>query len=132
MPTIRAMPVLEVADVPRSAAFYEQLGFASHGYGDPPFFCIMQRGDVTIGLAGGTGPVRANNGWAAYVYVADAAALREEFVGAGIGTPTEIGDRPYGLRDFDIIDPDGHRIAFGSDIYPSKIGPGLGADRGRG
>lgn len=131
MSTIRSMPVLEVTDVPRAAAFYERLGFASHGYGDPPFFCIMQRGDVTIALAGGTGPLRVNNGWAAYIYVSDAAALREEFMADGIDV-TELGERPYGLRDFDIIDPDGHRIAFGSDLVPSRVGPGLSDKRGRG
>lgn len=41
------MPVLEVAGVARSEAFYvEKLGFASHGsWGEGrPLFCIVQRG----------------------------------------------------------------------------------------
>jgi hypothetical protein len=26
---------------------------------------------------------------------------------------SEPGDRPYGMRDFELIDPDGNRLAFG-------------------
>ena len=45
---LRAAPVLQVADVVRSEAFYrDTLGFVSHGtWGDPPAFCIVQRGGI--------------------------------------------------------------------------------------
>jgi hypothetical protein len=33
-------------------------------------------------------------------------------------------DNPYGCDDFDVIDPDGHRIAFGQDMEPGAR-PGL-------
>lgn len=82
MATLRSMPVLQVRDVARSVAFYEKLGFASHGvWGDPPLFAIIQRGDVTLALdrARQDGPIPLNQWWAAYIYVDDAKALRDEF-----------------------------------------------------
>ena len=48
----RSMPVLEVADVVKSAAFYTDMLGLSAGpfWGDPPCFCIVGRDTVTIAL----------------------------------------------------------------------------------
>ena len=125
----RAMPVLQVADVRRSEAFYcDRLGFRSHGaWGDGPDFCIVQHGAVTIALDraqdGGAGPL--NQYWAAYVYVDNADALCLQFRGAGVEIARKPEDAPYGMRDFDIRDPDGHLIAFGHDLSPGELAPGL-------
>lgn len=127
----RAMPILEVRDVAASAAFYARLGFeAGDMWGDPPAFTIAQRGDVTLGLTRRDRPAR-NEWWAAYVYVNDVEALHAEFTAEGL-EPTEI-HRPehYGCDDFDVIDPNGHRIAFGQSRDP-RPGPGLSDRRGRG
>lgn len=135
MGTIRAMPVLQVGDVKRSTAFYRRLGFAGEANwaaDDEVFFSIVQRGDVTLGLQLlRAEKMPANTHWAAYIYVSDAEALREEFAAEKLD-PTEM-HRPthYGCIDFDIVDPDGHRIAFGQALNPVP-GPGLGEDRGRG
>jgi len=113
---IRAMPVLQVTDVTRSAAFYaDVLGFTSHGtWGDPPAFCIVQRGGVTIALDfAEDGTVPLNQYWAAYVYVSEVDALCAELKAKGAEIAREIEDTEYGCRDFDIRDPDGHLIAFG-------------------
>ena len=126
---IRAAPVLEVADVARSEAFYrDKLGFVSHGvWGDPPGFCIVQRGRVTVMLdrSGRDGPLPLNQYWAAYVYVDDADALHAEFAAAGVEIVRGPEDMYYGCRDFDVRDPDGHLIAFGQDLEPNGPGPGL-------
>lgn len=126
------MPVLQVADVAASEAFYvDRLGFASHGlWGDPPGFCIVQRGQVTLALdrSRDAGPLPLNQYWAAYLYVADADALVAEFTQNGIDIVRGPEDMPYGLRDFDIRDPDGHLICFGHHLSPSEPGPGLQAN----
>ena len=128
----RAMPVLQVRDIARSEAFYcDRLGFRSHGsWGDGPDFCIVQRGRVTIALdrSGGDSAVPLNQHWAAYVYVADADALCAEFRSNGVEIVRELEDAPYGLRDFDVRDPDGHILAFGHDLDPGNSEPGLMAD----
>lgn len=125
---VRAMPVLQVADVDRSAAFYcDVLGFFSHGtWGEGPEFCIVQRGEVTIALdRSRDGAVPVNQYWAAYVYVEDADKLCAAFRAKGAEIVREPQDAEYGLRDFDVRDPDGHLIAFGHDLAPAKAGPGL-------
>lgn len=127
---IRSMPVLQVADVNRSVAFYtDMLGFISHGtWGDGPDFCIVQRGTVTIALdrtreTGAKVPINQN--WAAYVYVDDADALHAEFSARGVDIARGLCNAEYGLRDFDIRDPDGHLIAFGHMLTRDPHGPGL-------
>ena len=126
---LRSMPVLQVADVKRSERFYcDTLGFSSHGtWGDGPDFCIVQRGKVTIALdrTRETGPVPLNQYWAAYVYVEDADALCKEFKANGVDIARGLEDTFYGLRDFDVRDPDGHLIAFGHDLAPGETEPGL-------
>lgn len=126
---IRCMPVLQVADVERSEAFYcDKLGFHSHGtWGDGPDFAIVQCGRVTIALdkSEGDGPIPTNQYWAAYIYVEDADALCAQMRGAGADIVRDPEDAPYGCRDFDVRDPDGHRLAFGHDLEPGAAGPGL-------
>jgi catechol 2,3-dioxygenase-like lactoylglutathione lyase family enzyme len=126
---LRSMPVLQVADVKASAAFYcDRLGFASHGFwGAPPVFCIVQCGAVTIALdqsRDGISPPRQQY-WSAYVYVDDADALLAEFKAAGVAIARDICATEYGCRDFDVRDPDGHCIGFGTVLRPDAMGPGL-------
>ena len=119
--TIRAMPVLQVADMARSVAFYARMGFEGIGWSGEmgeTFFTIAQRGDVTIALQLLREPVRVNTHWAAYLYVSDIRALHAEFEANGL-EPTEVRRQElYGCDDFDIRDPDGHLIAFGQDRDP--------------
>ena len=133
MKTLRAMPILDVADVRASAAFYARLGFDCHRFWgeDPVDFAIIQRGDVSIGLHFADGPVPRMRGWSAYLYVDDVDALHAELSEAGLA-PSPLCDQEYGCRDFDVTDPDGHDIAFGQDMTANPHGPGLGPERGRG
>lgn len=116
---LRAMPVLQVTDVAASVAFYrDRLGFTVHGtWGDGPDFAIVGRGRVTIALdRSRDGSVPVNQYWAAYIYVEDADALHAAFAAAGVEIVRGPEDAFYGLRDFDIRDPDGHLMAFGHDL----------------
>ena len=128
------MPVLDVANVRRSLAFYERLGFeAGPPWGEPPSFAICQRGDVTLALslADAVAPLPVNHGWAAYIYVDDVEGLHAEFASEGVETSELRRPEHYGCDDFEVRDPDGHRIAFGQSRDPFP-GPGLGTGRGRG
>ncbi len=132
---VRSMPVLEVADVARSEAFYvDKLGFVSHGASgeETPLFCIVQRGGVTLALDRSRTPRQAplNQYWAAYVYVSDADALADEFRGRGVEIVREPCDMEHRLREFDVRDPDGHIIGFGHSLGAAPHGPGLAAWKG--
>jgi len=45
-------------------------------------------------------------------YVSDADALYAEFTGKGAYTLGPPVSRPWGLRDFRVIDPEGNRLTF--------------------
>jgi len=130
MPTMhRSMPVIEVADVERSAAFYrDKLGFEPGSfYGDPPAFCIVTLDTVTLALDRSREPDRNphNQYWAAYVYVEDVDGLRDEYAEREVEIVRGPEDMPHGCRELDVRDPDGHIICFGQDLYPTEAGPGL-------
>ena len=135
MKTLRSMTVLQVSDVPRSEAFYKTLGFHSHGVWEHhgvATFRIVQRGNVTLALQLLNGALRVNTHWATYIYVTDVAALHAAFQGVDIPELPDIRrDNQYGCDDFDVVDPDGHRICFGQDMQPAH-GPGLSAHQGAG
>ena len=77
------------------------------------------------------GDVPVNQWWAAYLYVDDVEALHAEFTATGV-EPTAINHPDhYGCDDFDVIDPDGHRLAFGQARNPEP-GPGLSDMKGKG
>jgi catechol 2,3-dioxygenase-like lactoylglutathione lyase family enzyme len=110
---------LEVKDIKASEAFYrEKLGFRPGlFFGEPPTFCIMSRDGVSIFLDLARTPRAAplNQYWALYFYVDDVDSLAREISARGVAFEREPEDQPYGCRDFDIRDPDGHMIGIGQN-----------------
>jgi uncharacterized glyoxalase superfamily protein PhnB len=92
--------------------YYEQaLGFGlAWTWGDPPTHAGLRRDHVTLDLI----VQDADRVGTAMLYVRISgvddyhASLRARGVSVGA-----LAHRPYGLRDFQIIDPFGNRIAFG-------------------
>jgi hypothetical protein len=76
--------------------------------GDVEFHVQIRRGEI--------GPAREDIETDAYVRLADADALFAEYQQSGVTMFREICDEDYGMRDFCIETPDGHRIAFGSPL----------------
>jgi len=121
-------PYFLVRDVVATADYYrDKLGFKYERFwGDPPGFCMVRRGGVTIMLKGlqKGGVVRPNrlaapeagDDWDAYVWVDDADALFAEFTANGVTIARGICDQPYGCRDFDVEDCNGYRLCFGQDL----------------
>jgi catechol 2,3-dioxygenase-like lactoylglutathione lyase family enzyme len=116
---VQSATVLEVKDIKVSEAFYrEKLGFRPGlFFGEPPTFCIVSRDDVTIllDLARKPHPAPLNQYWAMYLYVDDVNAMAAELAARGVALDREPEDQPYGCRDFDIRDPDGHVIGIGQN-----------------
>ena len=119
-------PYFIVDDVVTTANYYrDKLGFQyDRFWGDPPRFCMVNRGWVTIMLSGheGQGRMRPNrladpsdpgDSWDAYVWVDDADALYRELTAKGVKIARPICDQPYGCRDFDVEDCNGYRLCFG-------------------
>jgi catechol 2,3-dioxygenase-like lactoylglutathione lyase family enzyme len=119
-------PVLLVADLPRSVAYFsERLGFECHVFGDPPNFATAARDAAVILIALSDQPERlvphwqiVDKMWDAYIRVDDAEAIYAEVQERGAGIDYTIYDAPHGFREFGVQDPDGHDIAFGQRLEP--------------
>ena len=120
-------PYLIVDDVVATAEYYrDKLGFRfDRFWGEPPRFCMVNRGGVIIMLSQPeqAGRMRPNHLvdpeqtiWDAYVWVDDADALHAEFTSRGVTIARAICDQAYGCRDFDIEDCNGYRLCFGHDL----------------
>ena len=121
----RIAPFFVVDDVAATANYYrDTLGFTYERFwGDPPAFCMVTRGGIIVGLvrADRAGAMRPNRAVGpggeivdAYVWVDDADALYAELRAKKVMIVRAIGDRVYGIRDFDIEDCNGYRLAFGA------------------
>jgi predicted enzyme related to lactoylglutathione lyase len=117
-------PVLLVADLDRSVAFYrDALGFDCEVYGDPPDFAVASRDAAVILLALAEDGERLVPHWQivdkmvnAYIRVDDADAIYAEVQERGARIDYTIYDAPHGFREFGVQDPDGHDIAFGQPL----------------
>jgi catechol 2,3-dioxygenase-like lactoylglutathione lyase family enzyme len=113
---------LFVADVLRSIDWYvEVLGFVP--VRADPGYASLQRGDVVIGLGRGHNPAGAvlepGAGVEIVLELDDRAALEvaaARVVEKGWPLNEPLTDRPWGLRDFRVVDPDGYylRITHGN------------------
>ena len=113
-----AATLFVVDDVLRSVAHYRDvLGFkVGFTYGDPVFYGGVERDDVTIHFQAAHKTQRHRGQGAANIFVTEVDALYDELKSRGAIVLQPPGDRPYGMRDFDIDDPDGKRLTFGMGI----------------
>ncbi|MHA2276647.1 MAG: VOC family protein [Candidatus Kariarchaeaceae archaeon] len=123
-------PYFQVKNINVSTEHYrDKLGFYFERlWGEPPTFAMIQRDSITIMLQEHPmgklypdliNPNRKTNhhDWDAYVWVKDLQSLYDDIQKRGgtiISKPMNKDD--YGMREFEIQDPDGYVICFGMDI----------------
>lgn len=111
--------VLAVKDLESSKKFYmDKLGFTEDFSVDGWAFlsrgaCKLRLGDCPDAM-----PMSEarDHSWFAYLHAQDAAGLYQEFVGKGVEIWHKLEDKPWGMREFAIVTPDGHRIVFGERL----------------
>ena len=107
-----AIPVLPVADVPKAVAFYrDRLGFTKLFDLGP--YAGIRRGPIEIHLNGhgAPGPV------AMRVAVRGVDALYEELEKQRVIHPNEpLETKPFGMRQFSVLDADGNTITFAEPV----------------
>jgi predicted enzyme related to lactoylglutathione lyase len=112
-------PNLEVDDLAPAAAFLRDvLGFEIE-VDEPDMGLMLLRRD-TVGLAlvrSATPGVNATT--AVYIGVTGVDALHERCAARGAAIVVGLADHPWGLRDFVVEMPGGHRLALGERIAPS-------------
>jgi uncharacterized glyoxalase superfamily protein PhnB len=114
-----AATLFVVHDVLKTVAHYRDvLGFkVRFTYGDPVFYGGVERDDVTIHFQAAHPTTQRQAGQGAVnVFVTEVDALHDQLKSSGAMILQSPGDRPYGMRDFDVDDPDGNRLTFGMSI----------------
>ncbi|SRR6266581_3932909 len=116
-------PELFVPDVPEAARFYETaLGFRIIRC--EPDFAIVSLGECVIMLAaeamygsmGGENSGQRGQLIDIRLVVPDVDAMYRRAKENRVAIVHDIGDRPYGLRDFILRDPHGFRLRFASPL----------------
>jgi uncharacterized glyoxalase superfamily protein PhnB len=110
-------PVFVVRDIGAAVAWYRDvLGFeVAFVYGEPTYYAGVCRDDITIHMQAASVTTRQPGQSAANIFTADVDAYYAEIAGRGAKALTPPEDRPYGMRDFDILDPDGNSLCFGTE-----------------
>ncbi len=111
--------VLAVRDFPGAIRFYtDTLGFEetlrvagwsflSRGV------CTLRLGDCPEAQPMTSSP---DHSWFAYLHVSDARSLYAEYTAKGVEIWHPLEDKPWGVREFAIATPEGHRIVFGEAL----------------
>lgn len=120
MPKLKnARNVLAVNDLPTSVAFYcQRLGFSIDSEYDG--WCFLTRDGIQFMLGHCPDEVPASqindHPYFAYFEVQGIDDLQSEFVARGSQSLAAPESKPWGMREFMVTTPDGHRIMFGQDL----------------
>ncbi len=116
--------VLAVENLETSREFYvEKLGFTEDMRVDGWSFLSRGGCKLRLGDCPGIAPMSRcqDHSWFAYLHVADARSLHAEMRANGVQIWHAIDDKPWHMREFAIVTPDGHRIVFGESLARSVM-----------
>lgn len=120
MPDILACTfVLAVQNLEISKRFYiDKLGFTEDFSVDGWTFLSRGACKLRIGHCPEAVPMTRvpDHSWFAYLHVSDAAGIYRDCLKNGVDIWHPLGDKPWGMREFAIVTPDGHRIVFGEKL----------------
>lgn len=111
--------VLAVTDLEASVGFYrEKLGFVEDLRIDGWAFLSRGACKLRLGHCPDAVPMSKtpDHSWFAYLRVRDCAGLYAEVVARGVEVWHRLADKPWGMREFAVVTPDGHRIVFGEQV----------------
>jgi catechol 2,3-dioxygenase-like lactoylglutathione lyase family enzyme len=126
----RHTPMLSVLDLKRTIAFYcDELGFqCAQKFGEPdPVWCYLKRDSVDLMFNQPPAaemadlPLRAKDFQIYYFYPDDIVALHTAWKAKGLAV-TELRVTSYGMKEFELRDPDGYWLWFGqSTTEPATV-----------
>jgi catechol 2,3-dioxygenase-like lactoylglutathione lyase family enzyme len=113
-----AIPILPSRSLPSTLVFYGRLGFEGEILGEGDTYAILTRGDLEIHFFLHTELVPAESWVVCYLRVADVEPLYKAFLAAGLpqrGIPRmdAIENKPWGMREFAVVDEDGNLLRVG-------------------
>jgi len=119
-----AIPILPARDLSETRTFYERLKLEVRVWWPNAFggYAILGRGDLTMHFFHHPELSPLENYAGCYWRVADVDALYADAHGAGLpsaGTPrvTALEAKPWGMREFAIVDPNGNLVRVGQSSH---------------
>ena len=114
----QAIPILPSRSVAETVGFFRALGFEGGPHAADPGYAILRRGAVELHFFSHPDLVPAESSAMCYLRVGDVAEWHRDFAAAGLpsqGIPrlTAPVQRPWGLREFALVDPNGSLIRVG-------------------
>jgi catechol 2,3-dioxygenase-like lactoylglutathione lyase family enzyme len=116
-----AIPILPSRSVSDTVAFYRRLGFDGGAHEFDPGYGILKRGSVELHFFTHRELVPADSSAGCYIRVLDVdefylSCALSGLPSTGIPRMEVLEDKPWGLREFAVIDPDGNLIRIGQII----------------
>lgn len=116
-----AIPTLPSRSVGATVAFYTRLGFEGGAHEQNSEYAILRRGAVEIHFFTHKELVPADSSAGCYIRVLDVESLYRSFASSqlprtGIPRMDTLEDKPWGLREFAVVDPDGNLLRIGQII----------------
>lgn len=118
-----AIPTLPCRSVTATVAFYRRLGFEGGAHAFNHDYAILRRGAVELHFFTSEGVLPAESSAGCYIRVLDIESIYRSFASSGLphaGIPRmdSLEDKPWGLREFAVVDPDGNLLRIGQVIDP--------------
>lgn len=116
-----AIPILPCRSTEKTAAFYRRLGFEGGPHEFDPSYAILCRGEVELHFFTHKDLVPEQSSAGSYIRVLDVEKIYQEFALAqlpsqGIPRMHTLESKPWGMREFAVIDPDGNLLRIGQEI----------------
>lgn len=113
-----AIPILPSRSVNDTVTFYKRLGFEGGAHAFDSGYAILRRGTVELHFFTHRELVPAQSSAGCYIRVTDVDSFYRACVSCalpstGIPRMDVLEDKPWGLREFAIVDPDGNLIRIG-------------------
>lgn len=117
----KAIPILPSRSVSDTVAFYGRLGFDGKICGTGGSYAILNRGAVELHFFTHSELRPAESHAMCYIRVHDVESLYHAFALAqlprtGIPRMDVLENKPWGLREFAIVDPDGNLLRIGQTL----------------
>ena len=116
-----AIPTLPCRSVSAATEFYRRLGFEGGAHEFNNEYAIFRRGAVELHFFTHKELIPAESSAGCYIRVLDVestykACAVNDLPSSGIPRMERLEDKPWGLREFAIVDPDGNLLRIGQII----------------
>jgi catechol 2,3-dioxygenase-like lactoylglutathione lyase family enzyme len=119
----QTIPILPSRSIAATVTFYRRLGFEGDAHAYDAGYAILCRGDVELHFFAHPTLVPADSWAGCYIRTGNVEALYRDFAAAalprqGIPRMDTLQDKPWGMREFAVVDEDGNLLRIGQVIAP--------------